>query len=181
MFVRLLSLLLMLVSTQAYSYGVACQLVAQVAGNKEYKAQPLRMASLVAPKDIPVAWQLSHLESHGAWHVYQAAQAWLTKEQCAPLNKLHFGKSIEFVPVILNQRTGHNAVITGSFIIQVYRKQHIPRIIERYQMKMLSPLPNPRSMIVDVGPVNSYDNLIKTLDLDKDVKLAIPIVMEPSS
>ncbi len=170
---------LWLFSTTASSFSEPCQLVAQMAGNKEYQQKPMRVASMKPLHAIPEVFGLRHLESHGAWHIYQTPQPWMLKEQCAPFRKSAFGQTIWFSPVVLNKRTGHNAVITGSFIIKIYRKQHWNRVARKYGLTMLSPLPNPKSFIVDVKPTSSYDLLIKGLDLDKDVALGLPLLSEP--
>lgn len=177
--VRSLFLLLVSVNTPAWGFSIPCQLVAQMAGNQEYQAKPLRIASMTPASDMPASLQLSHLESHGAWHIYQTPQPWMNKEQCAPMLKQAANRSIEFVPVLLNKSTGHNAVITGSFIIKVYRKTHWERVMQRYGFKLLSPLPSPKSRIVDVKPTDSYDLLIRELDRDKDVALGLPLLSEP--
>ncbi len=168
-------------SYQAWSYAEPCQLVAQMAGNQEYKPQSMRVASMTTPSAMPKEWQLSLLENHGAWYVYQTATSWFTKETCAPFKKGLPSSElfIEFMPVLLNKQTGHNAVITGTFIIKTYRKNDLKKVINRYQFKALSPLPNPQSMIVDVKPTDSYDLLIQALDRDKDVILALPLLSEP--
>lgn len=175
----LLAFSLVVFSSYSLAYNEPCQLVAQMAGNKEYKQQPYRMASMVSADEMPKALNLSHLETHGAWHVYQAQQPWMTKEQCAPVREFHGGLAYDFVPVVLNKATGHNAVITGTFIIKVYRRNHVNRVLQRYGFKVLSPLPNPESFIVDVRPRNSYDQLIRDLDKDKDVRFALPVLSEP--
>lgn len=172
---------LLLPSYQAWSYSEPCQLVAQMAGNKEYEQQPKRIASMTRPDNMPKEWQLSLLENHGAWFVYQTEVSWFTKERCAPIQKRveNHSSIVEFMPVLLNQKTGHNAVITGTFIIKTYRTRNLKEVIQRYQFKTLSPLPNPQSMIVDVKPTQSYDELIQALDRDKDVVLALPLLSEP--
>ncbi len=175
----LLSLTLAAFSLNVFAFSEPCQLVAQMAGNQEYEQKPLRMASMVKPELIPGGWHLQFLESHGAWFIYQSEQAWIGKEQCAPLQKQIDGKTIEFMPVLLNKQSGHNAVITGTFIIRVYRKQHLQKVMQQYGFKMLSPLPNPRSVIVDVKPTASYDLLIRDLDKDKNIELALPLLSEP--
>ncbi|MDX1352714.1 MAG: hypothetical protein R3254_06855, partial [Thiomicrorhabdus sp.] len=150
-------------------------------GKDEYKQQPLRIASMTTPSNMPAQWQLSLLENHGAWYVYQTETSWFTKESCAPLTKksLLDGSTVLFMPVLLNKNTGHNAVITGTFIIKTYRTRNLKDVMARYHFKPLSPLPNPQSMIVDVKPTNSYDLLIEALDRDKDVVLALPLLSEP--
>lgn len=165
--------------SNAMAFSEPCQLVAQMAGNKEYQQQPFRMASMTAESAMPKALQLTLLESHGAWHVYHSDTPWVAKEACAPITKHVAGKTVEFSPVILNKKTGHNAVVTGSFIVKIYRKQHWQKIMQKYGFKMLSPLPNPKAQIVDVKPTASYDLLIRELDLDKDVSLALPLLSEP--
>ena len=174
--------LLMLQSYQAWSFAEPCQLVAQMAGDKgEYKQQPLRIASMTTPNKMPIKWSLSLIENHGAWYVYQTPTTWFNKESCAPIKRSIATDNtlIEFMPVLLNTRTGHNAVITGTFIIKTYRKSDLKKVMQHYHFKGLSPLPNPQSMIVDVKPTDSYDLLIETLDRDNDVILALPLLSEP--
>ena len=83
------------------------------------------------------------------------------------------------MPVLLNKMTGSNAVITGAFIVKTYRTRDLEKVMQRYGFKALSPLTNPQSMIVDVKPTKSYDLLIRALDRDKDVELALPLLSEP--
>ena len=173
--------ILFLQSYQAWSYSESCQLVAQMAGNQEYKQQPLRAATITHPSEIPAEWNLSLIEQHGAWSIFETNQAWFLKETCAPLTKRNEanGRNIEFMPVLLNKMTGSNAVITGAFIVKTYRTRDLDKVMQRYGFKALSPLPNPQSMIVDVKPTKSYDLLIRALDRDKDVELALPLLSEP--
>lgn len=182
---RLFQLLILgfsfLYSYQAWSYAESCQLVAKMAGNHEYKQKPMRLATMTQSDEVPLEWHLNLIEQHGAWSIYQTDQAWFLKETCAPITKRNVsnGRTIEFMPVLLNKKTGSNAVITGTFIIKTYRKRDLDKVIQRYKFKELSPLPNPQSMIVDVKPTKSYDLLIRTLDRDKDVDLALPLLSEP--
>lgn len=164
---------------KAYGFSQACQLVAQMAGNQEYQQQPLRVASMVSPDRLPQDWGLTELERHGAWFVYKTPEPWMSKETCAPIEKWVGSDKVEFMPVLLNRQTGHNAVVTGAFIIKIYRKRHWEKVMQKYGFKMLSPLPNPRAMIVDVKPTDSYDLLIQALDRDKDVELGLPLLSEP--
>ena len=168
-----------LISGQVSAYSEPCQLVAQMVDSKLYKQQPQRMASMASPGSFSAEIGLTLLESHGAWHIYQTPAVWMGKEQCAPLTKTFGEKRFLFMPVLLNKESGHNAVITGTFIVKVYRKQHWDRVIQKYGFKVLSPLPSPKAMIVDVKPTDSYDLLIRRLDKDKDVVLALPLLSEP--
>lgn len=172
-------LLVSLMSTKLFAFAEPCQLVAQMAGNKEYKHQPMRVATMSSPERLPKAWRLSLLESHGAWYVYKTESGWMTRERCAPIVRRQGDRNFQFMPVLLNKQTGHNAVITGTFIVETYRKRDIPKVMKKYGFKMMSPLPNPRSLIVDVKPTQSYDFLIKQLDRDHDVTLALPLLSEP--
>jgi len=171
----------LLYSYQAWSYAEPCQLVAKMAGNHEYKQKPMRLATMTQPDEIPAEWHLSLIEQHGSWSIFQTNQAWFLKETCAPLSKRNEanGHIVEFMPVLLNLKTGSNAVITGTFIIKTYHKRDLDKVVQRYGFKELSPLPNPQSLIVDVKPTSSYDLLIRALDLDKDVDLALPLLSEP--
>lgn len=166
-------------SSSVAAFSQPCQLVAQMADSKTYKTKPLRVATMQAQGAVTQALNLTWLETHGAWHIYQTPTAWFDKQTCAPLTKAVMGKELEFMPVLLNQLSGHNAVITGAFIVKIYRKNHWQKVNEKYGFKVLSPLPNPKTMIVDVKPTNSYDLLIRALDKDKDVNLALPIFSEP--
>lgn len=161
------------------AFSQACQLVAKMAGNEQYKQHSYRIATMSPPKRLPAEWNLSLVENHGAWFIYQTDHSWMSREQCAPMLRRHGKHNFQFMPVLLNKQTGHNAVITGSFIIEVYKKQAWNRVMKKYGFKMLSPLPSPKSMIVDVKPTRSYDFLIKNLDRDNDVTLALPLLSEP--
>jgi len=174
-----LFVVLSLQSYQAWSYAEACQLVAQMAGNQEYQQKPGRIAVMAAPETLPTAWKLNLLEKHGGWFIYQTPEPWFGKKSCAPVVKQVSGRSLQFMPVLLNKLSGHNAVITGTFIIKVYRKRNLDEVMQRYGFRMLSTLPNPKSLIVDSKPTESYDVLIKQLDLDRDVILALPLLSEP--
>lgn len=176
---KVLLLLSSFLSSYAFASIPPCQTVAQIVGSDEYQAQPLRMASLLPPSEMPAKFNATHIETHGAWSVYQSEESWMVNGQCAPVKKFYAGKAYEFVPVILNKQSGHNAVISGSFIIKVYRREHLDRVLNRYALKTLSPVPNPESLIVDAKPQDSYDEFIKKIDLDKDVRFALPILIEP--
>ncbi|QCU89516.1 hypothetical protein [Thiomicrorhabdus sediminis] len=163
----------------AQAFSEPCQLVAQMVGSKTYQVMPLRLASMASPAQINRDWQLQPVENHGAWYIYQTPTPWMTKEQCAPLTKNVGANVIEFVPVLMNKTSGHHAVISGNFIIKVYQYRDLAKVIKQYNFLQLSPLPNPQSVIVDVKPQSSYDRLIETLDKDRDVDLALPILIEP--
>lgn len=162
-------------SGQVFAYTQPCQLVQKMAGFESYKLQPLRVASMKAPEDLPAGIKLTLLERHGAWYVYQTPEPWYGTQECAPLKK----QSIEFMPVMLNRQTGHNAVLTGSFILKVHRARDLETVIERYGVSLVTYLPKADSAIVDVRPIKSYDELILRMDIDKDVQLLAPLFSEP--
>lgn len=166
----------------AAAYSESCQLVAHMAGNKEYVQKPMRVASLLPAHQLPANLSLRLLQNHGAWYIYRTPEPWFDKENCAPLNvEVTQGASatLQFMPVLANLKTGNSAVVLGNFVIKVYREKHLQEVIDRYGFKTLSPLPNPESMIVDVKPTDSYDQLLLALDKDKDVELALPLLSEP--
>jgi len=160
---------------QVLAYTQACQLVQKMAGFESYKLQPLRIAAMKAPEDLPAGMKMPLLERHGGWYVYQTSEPWYGTQQCAPLIK----QSVEFMPVMLNRQTGHNAVLTGSFILKVHRAHDLDKVIERYDVTLVTYLPKSDSAIVDVRPIDSYDELILKMDIDKDVQLLAPLFSEP--
>lgn len=162
-------------SSQVLAYTQPCQLVQKMAGFESYQLQPLRMAAMKAPEDLPAGMKLPLLERHGAWYVYQTPEPWYGTQECAPLMK----KGIEFMPIMLNRETGHNAVLTGSFIVKVHRARDLDKVIERYGVTLVTYLPKADSAIVDVRPIKSYDELILKMDIDKDVQLLAPLFSEP--
>lgn len=162
-------------SNSLWAYTQPCQLVNQMAGMEDYQTKPMRLATMTPPDELSRKFELPLLERHGSWFIYQTPQAWYGKEQCAPLVK----NGVEFMPVLLNRHTGHNAVLTGTFLLKVYRSRHLKPVIERYGLKLITYLPKSDSAIVDVRPVDSYDKLIERLDIDRDVQLIAPIFSEP--
>ncbi|WP_127471101.1 hypothetical protein [Thiomicrorhabdus aquaedulcis] len=177
--VRTLLLAGLLVSNQAWSFTQPCELVVKMADAKVYQAQPNRLASLLPLNKLPEEWQLTQLETHGAWFVYSTTHPDLSYTQCAPLSRLFNNKPYEFMPVFLNKQTGVNAVLTGTFIVKSYEADDLDKIVNRYGFKLLTRLPNPLTAIVDVLPQTSFDTLLETLDRDKDVQFAVPILSEP--
>lgn len=161
--------------SEARAYSQPCQLVQKMAGFEAYQLQPLRLAAMRAPEDLPAGMDLVLLERHGAWYVYQTPTAWYSTEQCAPLSR----QSVEFMPVMLNRATGRNAVLTGSFVLKVHRARDLQSVIDRYRVKLVTFLPKADSAIVDVRPIDSYDELILRMDIDKDVQLLAPLFSEP--
>lgn len=164
------------VSTPCFAYTQACQLVQKMAGVDNYQLQPNRIATMNPPDSLPAGVNLPLLERHGSWFVYQTAQPWYSKTECAPLMK----HDKQWMPVLLNRQTGHNAVLTGSFLLKVYRAADLDKVIQRYHLKRITYLPKAGSAIVDVLPIDSYDELILQLDIDKDVQLLAPIMSEPN-
>jgi hypothetical protein len=150
-----------------------------MADAKVYQAQPNRLASLLPLDKMPAEWQLTQVESHGAWFIYKTEHPDLSYTLCAPLSRTFQTKSYEFMPVFLNKQTGVNAVLTGTFIIKSYQPEDLDKIVTRYGFKLLTRLPNPLTAIVDVLPQESFDSLLETLDRDKDVQFAVPILSEP--
>jgi len=159
----------------AYAYTQPCQLVQKMAGFEAYQLQPLRVAAMMAPEDLPAGLDVTFLQRHGGWYVYQTPSAWYSKQQCAPMRK----QAVEFMPVMLNRATGHNAVLTGSFILKVHRARDLRKVIDRYKVQLVTFLPKADSAIVDVRPIESYDELILEMDIDKDVQLLAPLFSEP--
>ena len=171
----LLGTSLIVLSTQANAFTYACQWVERMANKKEYKVQPHRVAVMKAPDELDSAWQLTMLERHGSWFIYQTPTAWYGVNECAPIHK----ESQTFMPVLLNRQTGRNAVITGNFLLKVHRAPQLQQVIDRYGFKVITFLPRPDSVMVDLRSVDSYDALIETMDIDKDVQLLAPILAEP--
>ncbi|MBN2648017.1 MAG: hypothetical protein JXR44_09555 [Thiotrichales bacterium] len=169
-----------LFSATAHAYLLPCQLVTQMAGSHIYQAKLDRVGSMLAPDELPAQWNLSLLERHGGWFIYQTPQVWFERQTCGPLTKrLENGAGYGFMPVLLNQKTGHNAVLTGTFVLKTYRPEHLSGVIERYGFKLLTMLPKQDSAIVDVKPLASYDDMIEVLDKDRDVDLIAPLLSEP--
>lgn len=166
------------VSSGAWAFTEACQLVAQMAG-KTYEAHPKRFGSLTAPQDMPSDIKATYLERNGVWFIYQADQDWFEVEACAPKTELYGDQSIEFVPVLLNRQSGQNAVVNGVFLIKTYREADIDLLESRYGFRKVTPLPNRFTAVFDVKPQASYDRLIETLDRDRDIEFAAPLLSEP--
>lgn len=176
---RFLSVLVFLVvSSSVQAFTEACQLVAQMAG-PDYQAKPKRFGSLTAPEDMPKSVEASFIERNGGWFIYQASKDWFDVDHCGPKAQTVGSTTYEFVPVLLNRRSGSNAVVNGVFLIKTYREEHIGQIAERYGFKMVTPLPNRFTAVFDVKPQVSYDKLIETLDRDRDVEFAVPLLSEP--
>lgn len=171
-----MAIVIMVPNAQAFTQ--ACQLVAQMAG-PDYQAKPKRFGSLTAPEDMPKSVEASFIERNGGWFIYQASKDWFDVDHCGPKAQTVGSMTYEFVPVLLNRRTGSNAVVNGVFLIKTYREEHIEQIAERYGFKMVSSLPNRFTAVFDVKPQVSYDKLIETLDRDRDVEFAVPLLSEP--
>jgi hypothetical protein len=166
---------MLLLCTQAYAYTYACQWVERMADKKQYQFQALRIAAMLPPDSIPKDLSIDLVERHGSWFIYQTKAPWLELEQCSPLQK----GDIQFMPVLLNRQRGHNAVVTGNFLLKVVRKHQLDQVIQRYGFKVITYLPRADSAMVDLREVASYDEFIETLDKDKDVHLLAPILSEP--
>lgn len=173
-----LTSLIILLSPVAQAYTQACQLVAQMAG-PAYQPKPNRFGSLTSPQDMPKSVEVTFLEQNGVWFIYQSSQDWFEKETCAPKTETIDTKTYEFLPVLLNKQTGQNAVINGIFLIKTYREKHIDMLESRYGFNKVSPLPNRFTAVFDVKPQASYDKLIETLDRDRDIDFAAPLLSEP--
>jgi hypothetical protein len=171
-------ILLLITSLSAQAFTEACQLVAQMAG-PDYQAKPKRFGSLTAPEDMPKSVEASFIERNGGWFIYQASKDWFDVDHCGPKTQTVGSTTYEFVPVLLNRRSGSNAVVNGVFLIKTYREEHIGQIAERYGFKVVTPLPNRFTAVFDVKPQVSYDKLIETLDRDRDVEFAVPLLSEP--
>lgn len=179
-FQSVLLLIGVLLSGQAWSaFSTPCKLVELAVGSEIYQTQPQRVASLLSPSQLPQAFELTLLERNGAWSTYQTPEVWFNKTNCAPLSKTFEGRSYEFMPVLLNKQTGHNAVVIGSVILKVYRVEHIQAIVARYGFKLFTRLTNSRTVIVDVKPTDSYDRLFERLNNDRDIEFAVPLFSEP--
>ncbi|MDG4811996.1 hypothetical protein P8629_03150 [Hydrogenovibrio sp. 3SP14C1] len=166
--------LLAWVSFPIYAFTEACQLVAQMAG-PSYENKPNRFGSMRSPSEMPSELGAQFIGRNGGWFIYQGKTAWFDVDHCAPI----VSASVEMVPVLLNKKTGHNAVINGIFLIKTYRQEHIDLIAARYGFQKVSPLPNRFTAVFDVKPQTSYDHLIETLDLDRDIEFAAPLLSEP--
>ncbi|MBF6057966.1 MULTISPECIES: hypothetical protein [Thiomicrorhabdus] len=172
---------LIAVSPSSWAWTESCQLVRQMADHRVYQLQTNRVAVMKAADKLDPDWQLELVERHGAWYIYQTPSlvSWFSKENCAPMERTFKEQKIEFMPVLFNRQTGHNAVITGTFVLKTFRAEDIEKVIERYGFKLLTRLPRDNAVIVDVKPTDSYDALIETLDRDKDVDLVAPLFSEP--
>ncbi|WP_178861508.1 hypothetical protein [Thiomicrorhabdus cannonii] len=174
----LIGLMGLMLAHPAFAFTEACQWVAKMAG-PVYSVQPLRVASFTSPEELPETLHLALLERSGGWFIYQTEQAWFGKESCAPVQKVVAHQTFDFVPVLLNQSTGRNAVITSSFMLKTYQKNDIDKMAERYGFKLLTLLPSGNAAIFDVSGVTSYDRMLERLDRDKDVQFAVPVLAEP--
>lgn len=161
--------------SQVQAYSQPCQLVQKMAGVEAYQLQPQRVAAMLPPEKLPAGMDLPLLERHGAWFVYQTPMPWYQTQQCAPLQK----QGVEFMPVMLNRATGHNAVLTGTFILKVHRAKDLQAVIAKYQLKLVTLMPKADSAIVNVRPIDSYDELILKMGIDKDVQILAPLFSEP--
>ncbi len=170
----ILSISLLLFSIASQAYTEACQLVAEKAG-KEYQSKPNRFASISAPEDLPASFEVNLIERNGMWFIYQAEQEWFAKEECAPKTI----RAVETVPVLLNQMTGRNAVVNGAFLIKTWQVKHIDEIAGRYKFVKVTQLPNRFTAVFDTKPQASYDQLIETLKVEKDIEKFVPLLSEP--
>lgn len=170
--------LLSVVSLPVQAFTEACQLVAKMAG-PDYENKPNRFGSMQSPDDIPDEFGAQLIGRNGGWFIYQGKKAWFDMNHCAPNVKSSGTRVVEIVPVLLNKKTGHNAVINGIFLIKTYRQEHIDLIAKRYGFRKVSPLPNRFTAVFDVKPQTSYDHLIETLDRDRDIEFAAPLLSEP--
>lgn len=176
---KILGLLVIgMVSLPVQAFTEACQLVAQMAG-PSYENKPDRFGSMRAPSEMPSELDAQLIGRNGGWFIYQGKAAWFDVDHCAPIVSAIGSRSVEMVPVLLNKKTGHNAVINGIFLIKTYRQEHIDLIAARYGFQKVSPLPNRFTAVFDVKPQTSYDHLIETLDLDRDIEFAAPLLSEP--
>lgn len=166
-------------TTSVQAYLLPCQLVTQMAGSQIYEAKLQRVAIMTAPQDLPSELNLELLQRHGGWYVYQTPVSWFEKQTCGPLIKTINDKPLQFMPVLLNKMTGNNAVLTGTFILKTYRPEHLQEVINRYGYKLVTRLPKANAAIIDVKPIQSYDDMIEELDKDRDVDLIAPIMSEP--
>ncbi|MBO1923129.1 hypothetical protein [Thiomicrorhabdus sp. 6S3-12] len=176
---KLLAIAGLFLSFQVQAYLLPCQLVTQMAGSDVYEAKLQRVASMTAPEDLPAAMGLELLERHGGWYIYQTPEPWFERRTCGPQLRTVQGKNFQFMPVLLNKKTGRNAVLTGTFLLKTYRAKHLDEVIERYGFRLVTRLPKPDTVIIDVKPIQSYDDMIEMLDKDRDVELVAPLMSEP--
>ena len=167
----------MVLSPTASAFTQGCELVAQMAG-PAYEVDNQKVASLIPPEKMPATIKINYLVRSGAWFIYQTDPSWFTKETCAPLNKAHRSSTFEFAPVIKNRKQGQYAVVTSSFMVKTYNKLDINKIAQRYGFKLLTELPSGGSAIFEVGSQVSYDRMLETLDRDKDIRYAAPVLSE---
>jgi len=170
----LITAVLLMATTSSNAYLQACQLVAEKAG-KSYQIKPNRFASIVSPEELPKSVPASLIERNGMWFIYQASDIQFEEQQCAPQKT----NGIEIIPVIYNQTSGHNAVINGVFAIKTYNEKDIHLIADKYNVRKITQLPNRFTAIFDVKPQRSYDELIETLEKDKNIEKMIPLLSEP--
>lgn len=170
-------LALMWVSLQAQAYTQPCQTVAQMAG-EVYQPKPHRAALLLPPEQLPQNdWEL--LTRNGVWFVYEASEPWFGLKTCAPRQIKVKGQTTRVMPVLLNQKTGVNAVVVGRFVIKVRRPEQLEGLSPRYDMALVTRLPNRFTAVFDVGTRVSFDQLLQTMDRDVAIEYAAPIVSEP--
>ena len=176
----LLTLGLMSFSQVSLAFTEGCQLVAKMAG-PAYQTAPQMVGSFTTPETMPAEFELNYLERSGAWFIYQTETSWFGKESCAPLIKTtQAGKiqTVDFSPVIKNSQQGQFAVVTPSFMIKTYNKPDIDKMAQRYGFKLLTELPSGGAAIFDVSGQTSYDRMLETLDRDKDIRYAAPVLSE---
>lgn len=162
------------------AYTEPCQLVAQMAG-AEYEARPNLFASLLPPSKFSEKASVSLVERNGAWFVYEGGGSWFNVDSCAPSILATLPEdAIEIIPVLINIKTGKSAVVTGLFLIKVYKEKHLGGIANRYHFKKISTLPNRFTAIFDVRPQTSYDALIEYLDRERDIEWIAPLLSEPN-
>jgi hypothetical protein len=162
----------------SWAYTQPCELVAQLSG-PDYEVKPKRMAMMQSPSFWPEGQSPTLLGRNGVWFIYQGRSPWFAVDACAPQRMSVNGQSVMRVPVVLNLRTGVNAVVTSRFVIKVRRQRDLEQLSARYGFNLITRLPNRFTAVFDVGTPASYDSLLETLDRDRDIEYALPIVSEP--
>lgn len=164
-------------SAQTWAYTQSCQWVARMAG-PAYETSHQHVGSFAAPHTMPSELNLTFVERSGGWFIYETAESWFHKENCAPVAKTVKQTPWTFAPVLRNKRQAQYAVVTPSFMIKTHNKADIELMAERYGFRLLTRLPRGSSAIFDVSGVESYDRMLEELDRDKDIDYAAPVLAE---
>lgn len=169
----LFALLGVFFTNSSYAIQKACDRVAHQAGS-HYVSQPDRFATFVAPEELPKELHANLIERSGLWFIYQSDRFQFDKSACAPVDV----RGIELVPVVLNERTGSNAVINGVFLIQTWHTGDVESLGARYGFRKITSLPNRFTAVFDSRPQKSYDDVVHRLSNDKDIQHFVPLLSE---